>query len=147
AQAFTSYELSKLGKFAHENVVANPFAQDTTIVAGTDDTTPFGKVYLYVGTKMSGAFNSVQLAGLTNGTNYAIQVGTLVSESRDFGLATSGPGLTTSGRFTLVDPAGATNNGTGFSRPEDAAWDPIHPADLYFVTTDRLDTLADGVGT
>src|SRR5262249_1121936 len=40
ANAHTSYELLLLGKFAHENVVANPFPQDKTVVAGTDDTTP-----------------------------------------------------------------------------------------------------------
>src|SRR5262249_27772909 len=32
--AGTSYELPLLGKFAHENVVANPFAQSITVVAG-----------------------------------------------------------------------------------------------------------------
>src|SRR5262249_40554108 len=50
--AGTSYELPLLGKFAHENVVANPYAQLSTIVAGLDDTTPSptnggGKVYIY----------------------------------------------------------------------------------------------------
>src|SRR5215510_7538296 len=39
AFAHTSYELPLLGKFAHENTVANPFAQAITVVAGTDDTT------------------------------------------------------------------------------------------------------------
>jgi len=122
-------------------VVANPFAQALTVVAGTDDTTP-GKVYIYVGAKTSTG-TTIDRAGLTNGTNYAIQVGTLVTESRDFGLAAAGPGVTTSGTFTLVNPA---SGGTTFLRPEDAAWDPNNPSDLYFVTTDRYDQVKDGVG-
>src|SRR5262249_30058704 len=67
----------------------------------------------------------------------------LTFESRDSGLATSGP-LVTSGRFTLVNPA---TGGTQFLRPEDGAWDPLHPNDFYFVTTDRLDLVQDGLGS
>src|SRR5262249_34615222 len=84
------------------------------------------------------------IAGLTNGTNYAIQVSGVNFESRDFGLATSGPGVTTSGTFSLVNPS---SGGTQFLRPEDGAWDPNHPGDFYYVTTDRLDQVQDGVGT
>src|SRR5262249_25089959 len=91
ALAHTSYELPLLGRFAHENVVANPFAQVKTVVAGLDDTTPpatptptntGGKIYIYIGTKTN-AGTPVEMAGLTNGINYAVQVGTLVLESRD----------------------------------------------------------------
>ena len=150
ANAFTSYELPLLGKFAHENVVANPFAQNRTIVAGTDDTTPQapgqptnngGRIYIYVGTKTSTG-SPVDMAGLTNGTNYAIQVAGVNLESRDFGLAAAGPAVTTAGTFSLT-----TSGGTQFLRPEDIAWDPTHPSDVYFVTTDRLDQIRDGVGT
>jgi hypothetical protein len=139
ALAGTSYELPLLGKFAHENVVANPFAQGKTIVAGTDDSTP-GGVYMYVGTKTA-AGSPVDRAGLTNGINYGIQVAGVAAESRDFGLAAAGPGVTTSGRFSLVNGAG-----TLFLRPEDGAWDPSRPNDFYFVTTDRFDQVQDGLG-
>lgn len=150
AYAGTSFELPLLGKFAHENTLANPLAQNFTIVAGLDDTTPVvtptnnggGKVYLYIGTKTA-AGTPVERAGLTNGTNYAIQVDSLVVESRDFGLATAGPGVTTSGTFTPVNSA---TGGTQFQRPEDGAWDPSNPSDFYFVTTDRYDQVKDGVG-
>src|SRR5262245_44804376 len=145
--AGTSSELPLLGRFAHENTLANPFAQPLTIVAGTDDTTPSptntgGKIYIYVGTKTNSG-TPVDRAGLTNGFNYAIQVDSLAVESRTSGLASSGP-LTTAGRFSLVDPA---LGGTQFLRPEDGAWDPLHPSDFYFVTTDRLDQVQDGLGT
>lgn len=147
----TSFELPLLGKFAHENSLANPFAQDKTVVASTDDTTPQaagnpsndgGRVYIYVGTK-SATGSPVDKAGLTNGVNYAIQVSVqgldVNLESRSFGLASAGPGVTAAGTFTL-----AASGGTQFQRPEDGAWDPSHPEDFYFVTTDRLDQIRDG---
>jgi hypothetical protein len=138
ASASTSYQLPLLGAFAHENVVANPFAQDTTIVAGMDDTTPTGRVFIYNGTKL-GAGTPVDRAGLTNGLNWAVQVRVngvnIATESRDFGLATSGPGGTQ--RTFGLRPGGA--NGTSSTGPEDGAWDPENPDDFYFVTTDRID--------
>jgi hypothetical protein len=33
-----------------------------------------------------------------------------------------------------------------FSRPEDGAWNPLKPNEYYFVTTDRIDTVHDGLG-
>jgi hypothetical protein len=42
----TSYELPYLGKFSHENSVANPATGDKTVVAGLDDVAG-GQVYLY----------------------------------------------------------------------------------------------------
>src|SRR5262249_5838340 len=88
--AGTSYELPLLGRFAHENVLANPFAQVQTVVAGLDDTTPSptnggGRVYIYIGTKTA-AGTPVDQAGPTNGTNVAIQVHSPGFESPDLGL-------------------------------------------------------------
>jgi phosphodiesterase/alkaline phosphatase D-like protein len=140
--AHTSYELPLLGRFAHENVVASPFAQGITLVAGLDDTSPLGKVFFYVGSKTNSG-TPVDRAGLTNGTNFAIQVGSLTGETAGSGLAASGA-LVTSGHFTLANPA---TGGTGFLRPEDGAWDPLHPNDFYFVTTHQFDQVQDGVGT
>ena len=65
----------------------------------------------------------------------------MTAESRNFALGTSS--LVTTGTFTLV----LGSAGTTFLRPEDGAWDPVHPDDYYFVTTDQLNTLADGIGT
>ena len=50
--------------------------------------------------------------------------------------------ITSGTRFSLSATASTT-----FSRPEDGAWDAFDPNVYYFVTTDRLDTLSDGVGT
>ena len=138
--AHTSYELPPLGRIAFENSVASPFAQLSTIVLSTDDTTPSptntgGKIYVYIGTK-SDAGTPVDRSGLANGTNYAVQIAGLGTEDRN---------VAAGGRFSLVAPA--AGSGTQFLRPEDAAWDPAHPNDLYFVTTDRYDQVKDGVGT
>src|SRR5262249_31940387 len=88
--------------------------------------------------------NEIELAGLTNGTLFQIQAAVngvnVAAESRDNALGTVSPVY--EGTFTLTSGVGTT-----FLRPEDGAWDPNHPDDYYFVTTDRLDTRSDGVGT
>ena len=137
----TAYELDSLGNFSWENAVASPFAQDKTIVIGTDDATP-GQVYVYVGQKQSTG-NAVEMAGLVGGSLYGIAVQGVQNEQN--GLIASGS------RFSLI-PVG--NNGdasditgaqldaqsdalgvTEFLRPEDAQFDPTNPNVLYFVTT------------
>lgn len=152
-------ELPHLGKFSWENSVASPYAQNKTIVIGMDDTTP-GQVYVYVGQKTSSA-DPITAAGLLGGNLFGIKVAGLTDESRDFGLSATGPNVTKSKNFDLQSlgnvaaktgaelqadsvAAGVTN----FLRPEDGSWDPNHPNDFYFVTTDRFDTATeDPTGT
>ena len=147
----TSYELASLGKFSWENAVANPFAQAKTLVIGTDDNASDGGVYLYVGTKQNNG-NDVQRAGLTGGNLYGIAVSGVTAETRANGVSgtfslfnhgnvsgTTGAALNTAGNAVAA-------GGTDFLRPEDGAWDPEHPNDFYFVTTDRADTAKDGLG-
>lgn len=138
----TSYELPYLGKFSWENSVANPTESDKTIVVGTDDATP-GQVYVYIGTKAN-AGTEIDKAGLSGGKLYGIAVNGLLNES-----SSAAPAANTA--FTLVD-LGQVQNSTGaalntasnnagvtnFLRPEDAAWDPANPSDLYFVTTNAI---------
>jgi hypothetical protein len=135
----TSYELPRLGKMSFENSVANPKAAAFTIVALTDDGGP-AQVYVYVGTKTN-AGSPVDKAGLTNGKLYGVKVTGFTSEP-------PAAGIPAGTAFTLVD-LGNVENKTGvaldadsvaagvtsFQRPEDSAWDPSNPSDLYFVTT------------
>ncbi|TAL40768.1 MAG: hypothetical protein EPN91_12450 [Salinibacterium sp.] len=116
-----SYQLPAFQGGKWENIVANPATGDSTVVAGTSDLRG-GAVSIYVGTKKSSG-NPVQKAGLTGGTLYRVSVAGMSSED---------PGANWSGdrRFTLT-----TGAGTGWARPEDSAWDPSHPEDLYFATT------------
>ncbi|GLY68593.1 hypothetical protein [Amycolatopsis taiwanensis] len=121
-----SYQLADLGTASFENVVANPGTGDKTVVSGTSDTGG-GAVYIYVGDKKSTG-NPVEKAGLTGGTRYSISVPALPQEDGAKPVP-AGPLP-----FTL-DAAGATK----WDRPEDAAWDPNNPNDLYFTTTASMD--------
>lgn len=133
-----SYTLPLMGGAPWENLLANPATGDTTLVAGNADVAG-GKIYFYVGTKQS-IGNDVERAGLTNGIEYQLAVDGTALESRLNALGTSAPSY--SSTFTLTSGAG-----TGFLRPEDGAWDPSHPNDYYFVTTDQYDQVKDGIGT
>lgn len=156
-----SWELPWMGKCSWENLLACPKAQDTTVVIGTDDSTP-GQVYVYVGTKRSTG-NDVERAGLTGGRLFGIRANADAVEERDATTPEVAPytsmGLTKNGSasFALVeitDPASKTGAQiqttsvslgiTEFLRPEDGAWDPANPSDFYFVTTDRFDTDKNG---
>lgn len=148
----TTYELPALGKFSWENAVANPFMQDKTIVAGTDDATP-GQVYFYVGNKTNTG-TEVDRAGLTNGLLYGLSVQGVATENRTTGIGGSSKAFALTALGNATDKSGSILNTesiaagvTNFLRPEDGAWDPSNPNNFYFVTTDRYDQVKDGVGT
>lgn len=144
AEAGTTYELPYLGKFSWENAVACPFTGDKTVVAGLDDSTP-GQVYFYIGTKTTSG-TDIDKAGLSNGKLFGIAVTGLSTE-------TSASVPAPNSLFTLVD-LGQVQNLTGavinsnsnnagvttFLRPEDGAWDPAHPGDFYFATTNAFNS-------
>jgi hypothetical protein len=134
----TSYELPVFGRAAFENLLANPYPQDKTVVIATDDTTPpaGGVVKVYVGTKRDSG-NPVELAGLAGGNLYVVAVNGTALEPRATGIASGTP-------FSLV--AEGSPAATKFLRPEDGAWDTVDPKRFYFVTTDRYDQVKDGVG-
>lgn len=122
----TSYELPKIGKAAWENVVASPYAQDKTIVAGLDDgELNASKLYFYIGEKTEDG-SPIDMAGLTNGVTYAVAIDGYAIESDALNPIPNG----FSGPFSLV-----ASGGTGLNRVEDGAWDTIDPNRFYFVTT------------
>ncbi|MEO5913170.1 MAG: hypothetical protein ABIS50_02985 [Luteolibacter sp.] len=134
--------LSGLG--AWENALACPFAQDKTIVIGNNDGGTgimSNSVAVYVGTKQStGTGTEVDKAGLTNGTlKFVVAAGSTVEIANTTTRATN---ITNGTAFSLSGTASTT-----FSRPEDGAWNPLNPTQYYFVTTDQLDTVADGLGS
>jgi uncharacterized protein YjiK/2',3'-cyclic-nucleotide 2'-phosphodiesterase (5'-nucleotidase family)/Ca2+-binding RTX toxin-like protein len=143
SEAGTAYDLPWLGKFSHENAVANPFAQDKTIVLGTDDAGGGkGQVYVYIGTKQATG-NEVQKAGLTNGQLYGFAVtgltqetGTTNLQNATFTLAPLGNAATLTG--AQLEANSNTAGVTQFLRPEDIAWDPTNAARGYFVVTDNV---------
>lgn len=151
SDAGTSYELAALGKFSHENSVANAYSGAKTIVIGTDDSTG-GQLYVYAGTKTNTG-NDVEKAGLTNGSLYGIKLPGVPTENRMTGVdgvagnrdgasfvaqnLGNASNLTGAALGSLSSSAGVT----GFLRPEDGAWNPSNPNEFFFVTTDRFSNL------
>jgi hypothetical protein len=137
--AGTSYQLPFLGRCSFENCVANPRRSDKTIVAGFDDTTP-GQVYIYVGNK-SASGNEITKAGLSGGILYGVAVSGVVFEAPALNITANTSfslipvpnvaSITGASQQTLCASLGITE----FLRPEDGAWDPSNPRDLYFATT------------
>jgi hypothetical protein len=127
----TSYQLPALATASWENLVASPFEQDKTIVAGLDDgNANASKVYIYVGEKQDSG-SPVEMAGLTNGTRYQVKIDGFATEGSVSG-STAIPNNLNTG-FSLV-----ASDGTGLNRVEDGGWDTVNPNRFYFVTTDSF---------
>lgn len=117
-----------------ENLLANPLAQDKTVVIGNNDggTGIFANsLGVYVGTKTN-VGSDADKAGLTNGSIKFINVNGSLAEIANTSTRTTG--IANGTRFSLGD-----TTSTAFSRPEDGAWNPNNPNEYYFVTTDQLD--------
>jgi hypothetical protein len=139
AEGGISWELPSLGKFSWENAVANPATGRKTVVVGTDDSTP-GQVYVYVGEKQATG-NPAERAGLTAGTLFGVKVPGTPVEPANTGIP-SGTAFTAANLGNVSNKTGAQLQSDSVSagvtewfRPEDAAWDPKRPTDLYFVIT------------
>lgn len=127
-----------------ESLVANPLAQNQTIVIGLNDGGTGimnNALSVYVGTKQATG-NEADKAGLNNGTLKHVLVA---------GNPLEIPTVNTNSRVTNINSGMAFSlsetSSTSFSRPEDGAWNPANPSQFYFVTTDRLDNVSDGLGT
>lgn len=147
----TAYQLAHMGRFSWENALANPYAQDKTVVIGTDDSTP-GQVYLYVGDKQTTG-NAVEKAGLVGGNLFGIKVnGFAADETRALGFGNGATftaealGDVSAKTGAQLQAASETLGVTEFLRPEDGAWSTIDPSKFYFVTTDRASATGTGTG-
>ncbi len=129
------------GVGAWENVLANPFAQDKTVVIGNNDGGTgimANALAVYVGNKTNSG-TEADKAGLTNGILKFVSVtGNPVEIVNPSTRATN---ITNGTRFTL-----SGTSSTVFSRPEDGAWNPLNPREYYFNTTDQFDQVSDGLG-
>ena len=131
---------------AWENLLANPYSGERTVVIGNADGGTNG-IYVYVGKKT--ARQRVERAGLIGGTLYRVAVNdTKLPETR---AADAGLGLAVNGRgnyeggFSLVAGPDTTNSqSTKFLRPEDGAWDTKNHNRYFFVTTDQMDAAKEG---
>jgi Secretion system C-terminal sorting domain len=131
------------GVGAWENALANPFVQNKTVVIGNNDGgtgVMNNSVCVYQGTKTNTG-TEVDKAGLTNGTIKFVNVTGNALEIPAANATSRVTNITSGTAFTL-----SATTSTTFSRPEDGAWDPADPTKYYFVTTDRVDQVADGIG-
>jgi len=131
------------GVGAWENALASPYAQNKTVViANSDGGTGImtNAVAVYVGTKQATG-SEVDKAGLTNGTLKFVNVAGNTAEIPAANVTTRATNIVSGARFSLSGTSSTT-----FSRPEDGAWNPLNPNQFYFVTTDQLDQVSDGVG-
>ena len=138
-------QLPRLGLFSWENTLVGMNKGDVTYTMGQEDASG-GQLWVYVGHKRSKG-NAFDKAGLTNGRDFVVD---LDNEA----VATDALFRTTYGknnpaRFDLGpeeevswDQPGSAQNAEGaaegltLNRIEDGAFDPRHPEDFYFVTTE-----------
>jgi Alkaline phosphatase PhoX len=136
-------QLPRLGLFSWENTKPASNESDTTLVMGQEDgPTDGSQIWVYVGTKQSSG-TPVAKAGLTNGDDHVIDADNQDVSTDAQWRTTYGKGV--SARVHLVDndwnATGAVQNSTAktdglnLNRIEDGHWDPSHPNDFYFVTT------------
>lgn len=134
-----TWELPRLGRQPWENEVASPASGLKTVVIGTDDSSPSGQVFVYVGTKTNTG-SAVDRAGLTNGTLYGVKAAGFAAEASAVLPAPSAFTLASLGNVenqtgAQLESATVAAGVTTFLRPEDGAWDPANPNDFYFVST------------
>ena len=138
-------QLPRLGLFSWENTLVGLNEGDVTYTHGQEDTSG-GQLWIYIGRKLRHG-NAFDRAGLTNGQNFVLDLANEgVSTDAEF-RATYGkdnPARFDVGPEEEVDwdqtgaeqNAEATAKGLTLNRIEDGAFDPRHPEDFYFVTTE-----------
>ena len=138
-------QLPRLGLASWENTQLAAGTGDRTLTVGDEDGSS-AQLWAHVGTKQRTG-NPFDQAGLTNGSNYVVDlVDESVSTNAEF-RATYGKGKAV--RFSLGadekvnwDQSGPKQNsdaagkGLSLNRIEDGSWDPRNPNDYYFTTTE-----------
>jgi hypothetical protein len=135
-------QLPRLGLASWENTLTAETEGDTTFIVGQEDGAD-GQLWTYAGQKQSTG-NPFDRAGLTNGVHFAVDLRDETVDSDAAFRTKFGKG--TPADFDLAevdwDQSGARQNAEAKSdalslnRIEDGAWDPRHPNDFYFVTTE-----------
>ena len=139
-------QLPRLGQFSWENSLVGMNKGDTTYLQGQEDgPANASELWVYVGHKLRNG-NPFDQAGLTNGHQFVVDMANeAVTNDTEFRntYGTDNPARFDLGSDEEVDwdqPGPAQNTeahakGLGLNRIEDGAFDPRHPEDFYFVTT------------
>ena len=139
-------QLPRLGLFSWENTKPAATTDESTLVIGNEDAgtnaNPAGQLWIYTGIKR-GRGDAFARAGLTDGSLQVLAAANPAVKSDIDWRATYGKGV--AGRVTLAGidwrKSGADQNadakadGLSLTRIEDGHWDPRHPRDYYFLTT------------
>ena len=144
----TAIQLPRLGLFSWENTLAAANRSDTTLVMGNEDSAD-GQLRVYRGTKTRDG-SAVDRAGLTNGVLSVIHVADGAATTDAQFRATYGKNNPAPVGLSEIDwtKSGSAQNveakaeGLGLNRIEDGAFDPRHPNDYYFNTTEGGDQTA-----
>lgn len=135
-------QLPKLGLAAWENLIVAPTTgRNTVIMENEDGSATDSQLWMYVGTKTNQG-DWTERAGLNNGQLYVMSVDGQASDTAI--RASAGKGTAMAVNFKPIDTtkpgvaqnADAKSLGTVLARVEDGAFDPKHPNDYYFVTTE-----------
>jgi hypothetical protein len=140
-------QLPRLGLASTETFNAAPVNSLNTVLIGDEDgAVNSSELRLYVGKKQNTG-TWYEKAGLTNGSLFYARVANIANDTQF--RAEIGKGKPTAVTFNEVatNINGDAQNmnpwlGTGFSRIEDGAFDPLNPNDYYFVTTSSNKTPA-----
>jgi len=138
-----AHTLPKLGRYSKENTVVQPVQRTQTVIFSFEDgpATLDNQLYMYVGKKDRSAVSVLARNGLDNGKLYAFRSLDLTTNSeRTFTSGSvTGEWIEIPGAEDLSDVAleAATDavNAMTFVRPEDGAFNPNNPNELFWVTT------------
>jgi len=138
--------LPRIGLFASENTKPAHNRTDMTLVIGDEDGPEDGsQLWAYVGTKQQSG-PPVAKAGLTNGTGFVFDaVNEAVSTDAQWRAAYGKDPARVDLAEMDWNQTGAAQNaqalvaGLSLNRIEDGHWDPSHPNDFYFLTTEGGD--------
>jgi Alkaline phosphatase PhoX len=142
-------QLPRLGLASWENNVPAFNDGDITVVIGNEDDAS-GQLWVHVGTKQKTG-NAFDRAGLTNGSEFVVDlanesVSTDAQLRTTYGKGVAVPFTLGAGEEVDWDSSGARQNadaaakGLSLNRIEDGVFDPKHPNDFYFVTTEGGNT-------
>ena len=133
-------QLPRLGLASFENTLPAHNSTDTTVIVSTEDGAS-GQLRVYTGTKQATG-SPFERAGLTNGSLAVVSVADAATDPAFRTAHGKGEAV----RFTLApvnwdtgdgiaQNVEAREKGLSLNRIEDGHWDPSHPRDLYFDTT------------
>mgnify|MGYP000623791023 CR=1 FL=1 len=134
--------IPKFGLAAWETFNVVPTSSKVTAVIGNEDNgATNSQVSMYVGTKTTKG-TWYEKAGFTNGARYILNFGGQATEAGFRSTYPKGQEVDVQFREVQTEANGVDQNyfastvGTSLARVEDGSFDPNHPNDYYFITTE-----------